>query len=160
MLVDAQCSDQSLWASVWDYQRYALYELGEKEAAIALCERSIETLSKITLWDYLAEFNPIRHALRAMHNLLAYQNYETAKELTELKKGLDHSNKSFSIISPIEDEEALNPFYETKALLLHRAKGFDQKYDKELERTLSKIKKLKLQEEGVLSEEFLKIFKW
>ncbi len=81
MLQDAQCSEMRLWAYVWDYQRYSLYEAGQKEASLARCEQTIATLNKITLWDYLEEFNPIRAALRSAHNSLAYRCYEVAEDL-------------------------------------------------------------------------------
>lgn len=154
LLRNANCSDLGLWAMVWDHQRFALYELGQKEAVYELCQRSITTLSKVVLWDYIEDFNPIRHCLRAMHNMLAYRFYENAEGLSELKEGLHHSNLSFSIFSPIEDETTLYPFYETKALLLYRLKKHDKKYEKNLEQHLSKIKKLRLDNTDFLSEEF------
>ncbi len=160
MLRAANCSDWALWAMVWDHQRYALYESGRKDEAYELCERSIATLSKLVLWDYIAAFNPIRHCLRAMHNMLAYRIYEGAEDVNELKVGLDHSNLSFSIYSPIEEKTSLYPFYETKALILDRLSELDQKYEKKLERILGEIKKLRLAEQGMLSEAFRAKFGW
>lgn len=154
MLTDANCSDLTLWSIVWDHQRFALYESGQKEEAFRLCESAITTLSEVVLWDYVADFNPIRHCLRAMHNMLAYRIYETAEDLSELEEGMHHSNLSFSIFSPIEDETTLYPFYETKALLLDRLAKLDKKYEKRLQLLLGKIKKLKLDNTDFLSEEF------
>lgn len=154
MLRDAHCSDLNLWAVVWDHQRFALYELGRKEAAYELCQKAIATLSKVELWDYLDDFNPIRHCLRAMHNMLAYRLWESAEGLSELQEGLHHSNLSFSIFSPIEDDTALYPFYETKALLLGRLSELDTNYEKRLDLLLTKIKKLRLADTNILSKEF------
>jgi len=154
MLTEANYSDKSMWAIVWDQQRYALYETGRKEMAYSLCEKAIAELSKVTLWDYLEEFNPIRHSLRAMHNMLAYRIYEEAEGLDALKEGLEHSRLSFSTISPIEEQVSLYPFYETKALLLDRARKYEKKHEKNLERLLTKIKKLELGDKGFLSETF------
>ncbi len=154
MLREANCSDLALWAMVWDHQRFALYELGRKEAAYELCQRSIASLSKEVLWDYIEDFNPIRHCLRAMHNMLAYHLWESAEDLSELEEGLRHSNLSFSIFSPIEDETALYPFYETKALLLDRLSKLDRKYEKRLDLLLGRIRKLRLADTAVLSKEF------
>ncbi|HEY1201008.1 MAG TPA: hypothetical protein VGE79_08510, partial [Niastella sp.] len=81
LLTDAQSTEMRLWAYVWDHQRYVLYEAGKKEESLALCKKTIAELSKITLWDYLEEFNPIRAALRAANNNLAYRCYETATDL-------------------------------------------------------------------------------
>ncbi len=158
MLLNAQSSNQSLWAIVWDHQRYALYETGQKAAAYSLCEKSIATLSEVQLWDYLEEFNPIRHTLRVMHNMLAYRDYENAEYFSDIQKGLKHAKLVFSTISPIEDETNLYPFYETKALLLQKASTYDQKYNKELDRLLKKIKKLRLREDGFLSDTFEEVF--
>lgn len=154
MLLDAHCSDLNLWALVWDHQRFALYELGQKEAAYDLCQKSIEALSKVVLWDYIEGFNPIRHCLRAMHNMLAYHLLESAEGLSDLEEGLRHSNLSFSIFSPIEDETALYPFYETKALLLDRLRELNGKYEKRLDLWLGKMRKLRLGEADVLTKEF------
>ena len=89
-----------------------------------------------------------------MHNMLAYRLFEDGEDLDDLQEGLRHTNLSFSIFSPIEDETALYPFYETKALLLDRLRELDEKYDKRLDLLLAKIKKLRLADSGVLSKEF------
>ncbi|MBX2871272.1 MAG: hypothetical protein KTR30_04210 [Saprospiraceae bacterium] len=154
LLTEANCSDLALWAIVWDHQRFALHESGQKEKAYLVCERSIAKLSEVVLWDYVADFNPIRHSLRAMHNMLAYRTLESAEDLSALQEGLHHSNLSFSIFSPIEDETVLYSFYETKALLLDRLSQLDKKYEKRLDLILGKIKKLNLTDTEFLSEEF------
>ncbi|MCF6405185.1 WGR domain-containing protein [Chitinophaga filiformis] len=154
-LRDAQCSETSLWAYVWDHQRYALYEAGRKEESLVLCRTTIAELSKITLWDYLEEFNPIRAALRNAHNNLAYHCYETATDLKGVEEGIKHIKTTIKTVSPIEDKSVLNVFYETQALLLHKAMSFDPAYKKDLEKVVAKIGKLKLREEGLLSEEYL-----
>lgn len=155
LLTDAQSSETRLWAYVWDHQRYVLYEAGKKEESHALCKKIIAGLSKITLWDYLEEFNPIRGALRAAHNNLAYHCYETATDLKGVEEGLKHIKVTFKTIAPIEDKSVLNYFYETHALLLHKAMGFDAAYQKDLEKVVAKIAKLKLREEGLLSDEII-----
>lgn len=160
LLRNANCSDLGLWATVWDHQRLALYESGQIDAAYELCQSAIATLSKVVLWDYIEEFNPIRHALRAMHNMLAYRFYESAVSLDELEEGLRHSNLSFSILSPTEDEIVLYPFYETKALLLDRLSKLDRKYEARLKQFLEKIRKLRWDDTPFLSEEFRIRFGW
>jgi len=154
MLQDAQCSEMRLWAYVWDHQRYALYEAGRKEASLALCEQTIATLSKITLWDYLEEFNPIRAALRSAHNSLAYRCYDTAEDLKMVEEGLKHIKTIMKTVAPIEGKDVLHPFYETHALLLEKAMSFDAAYEKDLQKVMDKIRKLKLGEKGILSKEF------
>lgn len=153
-LLDAQCSEMRLWAYVWDYQRYALYEAGSKEESLTLCRKTIATLSKITLWDYLEEFNPIRTALRSAHNSLAYRCYEAAEDLDMVEEGLKHIKTTMKTLAPIEEKDVLNPFYETHALLLHKAMSFDPAYEKDFQKVMDKIRKLKLGEKGVLSPEF------
>jgi len=154
-LRDAQCSEMRLWAYVWDYQRYALYEAGRKDESLALCRSTIAELEKLALWDYLEEFNPIRAAIRSAHNSLAYYCYETATDLNTLLEGIQHIKTAMKTIAPIEDKAVLNPFYETQALLLHKASGFDAGYQKDLEKVIAKIKKLKLKENGILSDELM-----
>lgn len=156
-LRDAQCSEMRLWAYVWDHQRYALYEAGRKDESLALCRSIITELEKLTLWDYLEEFNPIRAAIRSAHNSLAYYCYETATDLNTLVEGIQHIKTTMKTIAPIEDKTVLNPFYETQALLLHKATSFDAGYQKDFEKVIAKIKKLKLQENGILSDELLHI---
>ncbi|SFW78010.1 WGR domain-containing protein [Chitinophaga sancti] len=135
MLTDAQSDEMRLWAYVWDHQRYALYEAGQQSASLAVCERMIAELGKVTLWEYLEAHNPIRAALRAAHNNLAYRCYEEGNVV----EGLKHSKACMKTIAAIEDKSVLNPFYETQALLMHKAgdeKGF--------EKAVAKIRKLKL----------------
>lgn len=155
LLRDAQCSEMSLWAYVWDYRRYALYEAGRKEESLALCRSTITELGKLTLWDYLEEFNPIRAALRSAHNNLAYHYYETATDLKGVEEGIKHIKITMKTVSPIEEKGVLNLFYETHALLLNKAMSFDQAYKKDLEKVVAKISKLKLKENGLLSDEYI-----
>lgn len=159
LLTDAQSSEIKLWAYIWDHQRYALYEAGKKEEALALCKKIVAELSKITLWDYLEEFNPVRGALRSAHNSLAYRCYETATELKGVEEGLKHIKVTMKTIAPIEDKNVLNYFYETQALLLHKAMGFDASYQKDFEKVVAKIDKLRLRQEGLLSDEFIQLAK-
>lgn len=151
----AQCTEMSWWAYVWDYQRYALYEAGRKEESFALCRKIIDELNKVTLWDYLEEFNPIRAALRSAHNNLAYHCYETATDLKGLQDAIKHIKTTMKTIAPVEEKSVLNLFYETYALILNKAMGFDPAYKKDLEKVVSKINKFKLKEDGLLSEEFI-----
>lgn len=157
LLTDAQSSETRLWAYVWDHQRYVLYEAGKKEESLALCKKIIADLSKITLWDYLEEFNPIRAALRAAHNNVAYHCYETATDLKGVEEGLKHIKVTMKTVAPIEDKSVLNYFYETQALLLHKAMGFDAAYQKDFDKAVAKIDKLKLREAGLLSDEFIQL---
>ncbi len=62
-------------------------------------------------------------------------------------------------IAPIEDKSVLNVFYETQALLFHKAMGFDAAYEKDFEKVVTKISKLKLKEAGLLSDEIIQVAK-
>ncbi len=126
-----------------------------KEESYACCQNIIDELSKIALWPYLEEFNPIRAALRAAHNNLAYRCYETATDLKGIKEGLNHIKTTMKTVAPIEEKETLNQFYETHALLLHKATFFDATYQKDLDKVVARIKKLKLREAGLLTDELL-----
>ncbi|NML41167.1 WGR domain-containing protein [Chitinophaga sp. G-6-1-13] len=158
-LQDAQCTEMWLWAQVWDHQRYALYEAGQQEASLDVCRKTIAELGKLSLWDYLEEYTPIRAALRNAHNSLAYRCYETAQDLPQLKEGLQHIKTTMKTISPIEDKSALNPFYETQILLWHKAMQFDPAYQKDFQKGMEKIDKMKLEEKGFLSEDFMEKIK-
>jgi hypothetical protein len=157
-LKDSQHSEMRLWAHVWDHQRYVLYEAGKKEESYAVCLRILTEIGKITLWDYLEEFNPIRGALRSAHNSLAYRCYETATDLNGVREGLDHIKITMKTVAPIEDKSVLNPYYETHARLLHKAMSFDPAYQKDFDKVMTKITKSKLKDVDVLSEEFIEKF--
>ncbi len=156
LLNKSQCSEMTFWAVVWDFQRYALYEAGKKEEARKVCQHAIEKLSKVQLWSYLETHNHIRATLRSAHNMLAYHIYETGATLEELEKGIEHIEKSFSIIAPIEDKKALFEFYETKALLFKKAAKFNPKYETKFEKILTQIESKKLVEKGFVHNEELK----
>lgn len=153
MLADANCSEMRLWAYVWDYQRFVWYEAGRKEDSLALCARTVEQLGRVSLWPYLQEHNPIRHAIRSAHNSLAYHCYETATDLKGVLKGIDHIKVTMKTISPIEDKHVLDVFLETQALLYYKAKGFDSKYQKDFDRVVAKISKLK--DKSMFTQEIL-----
>ncbi|SFM86827.1 WGR domain-containing protein, predicted DNA-binding domain in MolR [Chitinophaga sp. YR627] len=157
MLTESNCTEMRWWAYVWDHQRYALYEAGREEASYEVCHRIINELGKVTMWDYLEEFNILRATLRAANNNLAYRYYLTATDLAGVKEGLNHIKTTMKTIAPIEDKSVLNGFYETQALLLYKAMGFDPAYRKDLEKVVAKIEKLKQKEEIELSDEFEKI---
>jgi predicted DNA-binding WGR domain protein/tetratricopeptide (TPR) repeat protein len=157
-LKDSQHSEMRLWAYVWDHQRYALYEAGRKEESFTVCRHIIAEIGKITLWDYLEEFNPIRGAQRSAHNSLAYHCYETATDLSGIQEGLNHIKITMKTIAPIEDKSVLNPYYETHARLLHKAASFDPSYQKDFEKVMTRITKLKLKNADVLSDEFIEKF--
>lgn len=154
-LQDAQCTEMWLWAQVWDHQRYALYEAGQPDASLEVCRKMIAELGKLSLWDYLEEYTPVRAALRNAHNSLAYRCYETAQDLQQVKEGLQHIKTTMKTISPIEEKSVLHPFYETQALLCHKAMQFDPAYQKDFQKVMEKIDKMKLQEKGFLSEDFM-----
>nr|WP_295874331.1 WGR domain-containing protein [uncultured Chitinophaga sp.] len=153
-LQDGQCTEMWLWAQVWDHQRYALYEAGQPEASLEVCRKMITELGKLSLWDYLEEYTPIRAALRNAHNSLAYRCYETAQDLQQVKEGLQHIKTTMKTVSPIEEKSVLYPFYETQALLWHKAMQFDPAYQKDFQKGMEKIDKMKLKEKGFLSEDF------
>ncbi|RBL88201.1 WGR domain-containing protein [Chitinophaga flava] len=152
LLQDSQCTEIGLWAYVWDHQRYALYEAGMKDASLTLCRKIITELEKVTLWDYLEEFNPVRAALRNAHNNLAYHYYETATSLDTVMEGIKHIKVTMKTTAPIEEKSVLNPFYETQVLLWHKAMSFDPARQKEFQKVVDKITKLKLREKGELSD--------
>ncbi len=152
LLVNSQCSEMALWAQVWDHQRYALYEAGQQAASLELCRKMTMELGKIQLWDYLESFNPIRAALRNANNNLAYHYYQTASNLQEIKEGLLHIKATMKTIAPIEEKSVLYPFYETQLLLWHKATQFDPAFQKDLQKGIEKIDKLKLKEKGFISD--------
>lgn len=151
-LSDCLYSELSYWAIIWNCKRYALYESGNKHAAYQVCRDGIEKLSKIETWPFLSSHNNIRATLRAMYNMLAWDKMETATTLDDIKAGLDLTEKSFSTISPIEDSEDLENYYETKARLLYKAIEYDQTYQKALEKMIKKIDKMK--NKSILSGRF------
>ncbi len=155
LLEDAQYNEMHLWAYIWDYKRFVLYYIDE-EKRLELCKEKIKILEKVNLWAYLAEHNPIRHTLRSMHHVLAYDVYDKATNYEALKVGLAHIEKALNTIAPIEDKEVLYPFYETQALLYHKAEQYEPLiYQKKFESAIEKIKKNKKLVKDYISEEFI-----
>jgi hypothetical protein len=73
------------------------------------------------------------------------------------KEGLKHIKMTMKTVAPIEDKRVLFQFYKTQALLLHKAMGFDAVYQKDFDKVITRISKLKLKKAGLLSDEILRL---
>jgi len=133
-LSQSQCNEMFLWAQVWDYQRYCLYEAGQKLASVELCQQHLDTLKSVNLWDYLEHHNPIRHTIRTMSNQIAWHLMETGETLEDIEIGLEHISKAAEPPSPLEDDDVNYVFYDTYIELLIRACEFEPNYRVDLKR--------------------------
>lgn len=133
-LSQSQCSEMFLWAQVWDYQRYCLYEAGQKLASVELCQQHLDTLKSQNLWAYLEHHNPIRHTIRTMSNQIAWHLMEKGETLEDIELGLEHISKAIAPPAPLEDDDVNHLFYDTYIELLIRACEFEPNYHVDLNR--------------------------
>lgn len=139
ILINSQTTEMNFWAIIWDQKRYVLIELNQVEKSIEISKNAIEKLSQTTIMPYNSFDNNIRSALRNMYNLLAYDFMQK----WDINQSIKYIEKTFETISPIEDDEVLYPFYETKAFIYKKASLIDEKYKKKLEFLLKKIIEIK-----------------
>lgn len=154
---DPNYGDKVRWAYVFDFKRFALYEMGEQEAALASCRQAVTALASND-WPYLSEYNAVRAARRACHNMLAYEQSAVATTVAQHEAAIEQIEECFDTISPIEDASALDNFYETRATVYLKAnKVTKNKYQPQLFDTLLRAdaRKLALDEDP----EFSKIMK-
>lgn len=144
LLEQSVCSDMAFWAYLWDHQRYGLYETAQFEAWRALCEHAEQRLSSLDLWAYLEQHNPIRACLRNLYHAKAYELWQQAESLADLKRALEFSKRCLSTIAPIENKDVLHPFYATQALILRAAARHDDNYHADFTKLWKKMEKLNL----------------
>ncbi|NHZ79950.1 hypothetical protein F2P44_11775 [Massilia sp. CCM 8695] len=134
--VDPAYDEKSQWAYVLDFKRFVLYEMGEQEAAVATCRQSVDVLGSND-WPYLAEFNVVRAARRACHNMLAYEQSAVATSVAQHEEAIAQIEQCFKTVSPIEDASVLDNFYETRATVYLKANTVTKnKYQQQLFDTL------------------------
>ena len=133
---DPNFSEKAQWAHVFDFKRFALFELGNKAGAISTCNQAIEVLSGND-WAYLEEYNVVRATLRACHNMLAWETQIGATTAKEIEVAIEHIDTCFDTISPIEAKSVLDAFYNTRAQVYLKANRIlGNKYQTELFETL------------------------
>lgn len=119
---DPAFNEKSQWAYVYDFKRFALYELGDKNAAVSTCNQAIKVLSGSD-WAYLSEDNVVRATLRACHNMLASELQEKAKSLKDIEAAIKHIESCFDTVSPIEDASVLDDFFQTRITIYLKAQS-------------------------------------
>jgi hypothetical protein len=108
-----------------DLQRFVLYSTGEKEAALASCERAITRLTPTAHdWQYLRDYDIVRATLRACHNMHAWSVIEQADSLQALQPAFDHVAHVFGTRGVLEDDAVLDPFHAARAAALLKAASF------------------------------------
>ncbi|MCE3605133.1 hypothetical protein LXA47_16140 [Massilia sp. P8910] len=134
--VDPAYDEKSQWAYVLDFKRFVLYEMGDQEAAVASCRQSVDVLGAND-WPYLAEFNVVRAARRACHNMLAYEQSAVATTVAQHEAAIAQIELCFKTVAPIEDVSVLDNFYETRATVYLKANTVTKnKYQQQLFDTL------------------------
>ncbi len=121
---DPGYGDKVKWAWVFEFKRFALYELGRVPEALQTCTLATKRLAAND-WPYLKEFNVVRATRRACHNMLAWHGQEQARSLAELAGAIEHIDACFDTVSPIEDEEVLDAFHETRLRVYLKAAAWD-----------------------------------
>lgn len=116
--------DKVKWAWVFEFKRFSLYELGRVPEALQTCTLATERLAGND-WPYLKEFNVVRGTRRACHNMLAWHGQERARSLAELAGAIQHIDACFHTVSPIEDEDVLDAFHETRLRVYLKAAAWD-----------------------------------
>ncbi len=147
-------AELSMWAYVFDYQRYLLYELNKKEDALEVCREAIAKFKEGD-WAYLPEYNVVRATKRASYNMLAWAAVEKDSNEHQLNEAIQLIESCFSTISPIESESVFDSFYETKALVYKKATEFNSdKYKRTYFSVLKKIsnKKINIEDERILKD--------
>lgn len=121
---DPRYGDKVKWAWVLEFKRFALYELGRVQEALQTCTLATQRLADND-WAYLKEYNVVRATRRACHNMLAWHGQEQARSLAELAGAIEHIDACFDTVSPIEDEDVLDPFHETRLRVYLKAAAWD-----------------------------------
>jgi tetratricopeptide (TPR) repeat protein len=140
--------DSSLddWSWIYDYRRYALYELGRIDEALDECRKAIAHLGPEPHAAYLKELCQVRATLRAAHNSLAWVLCERATTVDECEPALEHIKQCLNTVSPIDGTNPLDPFQETHAVVLlkmSQLQNKDKSYQLQLHRLLAKLKRTK-----------------
>lgn len=134
---DPNYGEKPRWAYVLDFKRFVLFELDNKTGAVATCEKTVRVLADND-WAYLEEYNVVRAARRACHNLLAWEKQDKARTVKEVEQAIEQIDACFETISPIEDEAALDTFFPTRIRVFMTANRLaGDKYQKALFETLA-----------------------
>lgn len=116
-------------AWVYDFQRYALYELDRKDEAYDVCATAIDDIGDQAYeWQFLAHFNVVRRTLRACFNMLAWAGMEKATTIEELQAPIHDIESTFSIVGALEEGSVVDDFKSTRAKIYLKAMSFDVRY--------------------------------
>lgn len=121
---DAGYTEKVKWAWLFEFKRFALYELGRVPEALQTCTLATQRLAGND-WPYLTDFNVVRATRRACHNMLAWHGQERARSLAELAGAIEHIDACFDTVSPIEDDDVLDNFHETRLRVYLKAAAWD-----------------------------------
>lgn len=125
-------------AWVYDFQRYALYELGRKDEAYEVCEFAIDDIGDQAYeWQYLEDFNMVRRTLRACFNMLAWAGMEKATSIRDLKGPINNIEQAFAIVGVQEQDAVVDDFRSTKARIYLKAMDLDIRYQSRAFKALS-----------------------
>ncbi|WP_158561253.1 SMI1/KNR4 family protein [Emticicia sp. C21] len=91
------------------------YELKKPKEAVEASTKIISSIDQSTLFPYLEEHSYYRQLLREAYNLRAWIAYETGKDLP---KALEDVNRALSITSPIDKDQNLNAYIDTRVRIL------------------------------------------
>jgi len=107
---------------------FSAFEIKKSDACIEAADAIIVTIDRSTLFPYLEEDSKKRQLLRFAYNLKAWITYEKSDNKTVLEKALENINTALSITSPIDTDEYMNAYLDTKVRILLKLNRNNEAY--------------------------------
>jgi tetratricopeptide (TPR) repeat protein len=100
-----------------------------QDRVLALADRLIDATDESSLWPMLEPHKFPRETLRFAYNAKAWYGAERARSMGELETPLTHIDHALSLTSPLDDDRALHPYWDTKVRILLRMGRTAQAYE-------------------------------
>lgn len=104
------------------------FETKKTDACIEAADAIIATIDRSLLFPYLEEHSQKRQILRQSYNLKAWVSYEKSDKKSDLEKALKNINTGLSITAPIDNDEYMNAYLDTKARILLKLNRTNEAY--------------------------------
>lgn len=107
---------------------FSAFEIKQSDACIEAADAIITVIDRSTLFPYLEEDSKKRQLLRFAYNLKAWISYEKSDNKTVLEKALENIDTALSITSPIDTDEYMNAYLDTKVRILLKLNRNNEAY--------------------------------
>ncbi|HLO52909.1 MAG TPA: SMI1/KNR4 family protein [Saprospiraceae bacterium] len=107
---------------------FSAFEIKQSDACIEAADAIIAVIDRSTLFPYLEEDSRKRQLLRFAYNLKAWISYEKSENKAVLEKALENINTALSITSPIDKDEYMNAYMDTKVRILLKLNRNNEAY--------------------------------